>query len=291
MGIIRKSVALAAAASLLASIAPVLAQDSQLIIGGASQGATGRSITRTFDSAVRRSDQARAFFDARAENEYDGVEAQAIARPDATILQGTIVPGVLETAIQSDLPSLIRAVTSRDVYSLDGRRVLLPAGSRLIGEYSSAIARGQTRVFIIWTRAITPDGISVALDSFGTDPVGRAGMGGRVDRKLLQRYGSAAVLTLIDGAAQFLAGIAQDSVAPNATRVELEARVNAAEGVGENVQSLAEAALEENIDIPPTIHVAQGSRVHIIVTRDLSFAEFYQDPVEEEIDRILRGEH
>lgn len=291
MTLLRSAMALSVALPFGIGPLPALAQDSQLIIGGADQGGTGRSITRTFDTATRRADSARAFFDARSENEYEGVQATAIARPDATILQGTIIPGVLETAIQSDLPSLIRAVTSRDVYSYDGRRVLLPAGSRLIGEYSSAIARGQTRVFIIWTRAVTPDGISVALDSFGTDPVGRAGLAGRVDRHLLQRYGSAAVLTLISGAAQFLAGIAQESVTPDATRVEIEARVNAAEGVGENVQSLAEAALEENIDIPPTIHVAQGSRVHIIVTRDLSFADFFDDPIEAEIDRILAGDH
>lgn len=250
-----------------------------------------RQISRTFGTATRRADANRAFFEERAENTYDAVQAIAIPRPDATILQGTVIPGVLETAIQSDLPSMIRAVTSRDVYSYDGRRVLLPAGSRLIGEYSSAIALGQVRVFVIWTRAVTPDGVSVAIDSFGTDRIGRGGLGGRVDRHLLERFGSAAVLTIIGGAAEFLAGLAQQSVDGGASEIEIEARIGAAEGVGDNAQSFAEAALEDSLDIPPTIHVAQGTRIHVIVARDLSFAEFYDDPIEAEIDRILAGEH
>ncbi|MFX4581744.1 TrbI/VirB10 family protein, partial [Acinetobacter baumannii] len=73
-------------------------------------------------------------------------------RIDALVAQGTFIRGVLETAVQSDLPGMVRATVTENVWSFDGRRVLIPAGSRLIGEYKSGIAQGQTRVFVVWTR-------------------------------------------------------------------------------------------------------------------------------------------
>ncbi|PLU75281.1 conjugal transfer protein TrbI, partial [Sinorhizobium medicae] len=77
-------------------------------------------------------------------------KARQIERIDALIPEGTLIPGILETAINSDLPGQIRAITSQDVYSFDGRRVLIPTGTRLIGEYQSEITRGQKRIFVIW---------------------------------------------------------------------------------------------------------------------------------------------
>ena len=79
-------------------------------------------------------------------------KARKIERIDALIPEGTLIPGILETAIVSDLPGQIRAIVSQDVYSFDGRRVLIPTGTRLIGEYQSEITRGQKRIFVIWTR-------------------------------------------------------------------------------------------------------------------------------------------
>lgn len=84
-------------------------------------------------------------------------KARQIERIDAMIPEGTLIPGILETAINSDLPGQIRAITSQDVYSFDGRRVLIPTGTRLIGEYQSEITRGQERIFVIWTRLIRDD--------------------------------------------------------------------------------------------------------------------------------------
>ena len=254
------------------------------------------SVARSFGSPVDRvradrlrrgGETNRDFFRDRAANTFDTAAAVQIARLDAMILQGAVIPGVLETAIQSDLPGMVRAVMSRDVRSFDGRRVLLSAGTRLVGEYSSAVARGQSRVFIIWKRAIRPDGLSIALDSFGTDPLGRSGVAGRVNRHLLERFGAAAVLTLIGGASELLVGLAQEGVNEAGSRVQIDARINAAEGLADNAQGVAELALQDTIDVPPTIHVAQGTRIQIFTTRDLDFSAFYPDPVEEEIDRIL----
>ncbi|WP_292307622.1 TrbI/VirB10 family protein, partial [Mesorhizobium sp.] len=124
-------------------------------------------------------------------------------RTDALIAEGTMIRGFLETAINTDLPGMVRAVVREDVYSLDGRRVLIPKGSRLTGEYKSGIARGQTRVFIVWNRMIRSDGVSVNIASPGADSLGRGGMAGRVDRHWLERFGSAIVLSIVGGAAEY----------------------------------------------------------------------------------------
>ncbi len=88
--------------------------------------------------------------------------------PETTVTQGTLIPAVLETAINTDVPGYVRAVVSQDVRSFDGRRVLVPRSSRLIGQYQSGLQAGQKRAYVIWTRLIRPDGVSVALASPGT---------------------------------------------------------------------------------------------------------------------------
>ena len=88
--------------------------------------------------------------------------------------QGTLIPAVLETAIDTDLPGYVRAVVSRDVRSFDGSKVLIPRSSRLIGQYKSGLADGQTRAYVIWSRLIRPDGVSVALGSPAVDFSGRS---------------------------------------------------------------------------------------------------------------------
>ncbi|MCP4737340.1 MAG: hypothetical protein GY873_24405, partial [Bosea sp.] len=132
------------------------------------------------------------------------------SRIDALVAQGTMIRGVLETAVQSDLPGMIRAVVTENVWSFDGRRILIPAGSRLVGEYKSGLAQGQTRVFIVWTRLLRSDGVSVQLGSNGADELGRAGNAGFVDNHYLERFGAAIMLSLVGGAAQFLSSYGQN---------------------------------------------------------------------------------
>ncbi len=109
-------------------------------------------------------------------------KATKIKRIDAVVPEGTMIPGILETSIVSDLPGQVRAITSEDVYSFDGRRILIPTGTRLIGEYQSDVMTGQTRVFVVWTRLLRDDGVSVRLNSVGTDSLGRSGLTGIVDK-------------------------------------------------------------------------------------------------------------
>jgi type IV secretion system protein VirB10 len=248
------------------------------------------------------------FLDQQAKQGVDTVIAGKLARPDAMITQGAIIHGILESAINSDLPGNVRGVVSQDVWSLDGGRILIPKGSRLIGEYSSGIATGQTRILIAWNRVITPDGVSVLLGSIGTDALGRSGMTGKVDRKTIQRFGSAFLLTVIGGVSQYVAALGQPPQIPSFTISTVDpitgaiitsttegntsqnnARQIGAQTAAQSLQQMANEALRSNINVPPTIHVRQGERIIVMVRRDLDFSKLYVDPVLEEYQRLKNG--
>lgn len=217
--------------------------------------------------------------------------ARQIERIDAMIPEGTLIPGIIETAINSDLPGQIRAITSQDVYSFDGRRVLIPTGTRLIGEYQSEVTRGQKRIFVIWTRLIRDDGVSVRLNSIGTDSLGRSGLTGHVDNKFRERFGASIMLSIVGGAASYLTGYGSQEASNNsddAARGEEIAR----ETIAQTFSDMANTVLSENLRIPPTISVSQGERIFVYVRQDLDFSAMYDDPVTEamkEIQRERRG--
>ncbi|BBC71950.1 type VI secretion protein [Altererythrobacter sp. B11] len=183
--------------------------------------------------------------------------APAVARSDinpaTTVATGTMIPAVLETAINTDVPGYVRAVVSQDVRSFDGRRVLVPRSSRLIGQYQSGLQAGQKRAYVIWTRLIRPDGVSVSLASPGTAFDGSGGLPGKVDSHFFQRFGSAMLLSVIDGLT---------AVASGGTSVVL--------GGG---QSAASTALQQNGQISPTIRVRPGEPIRVVTARDLDFSQ------------------
>ncbi len=176
----------------------------------------------------------------------------------ATVPQGAMIPAVLETALNSDLPGFTRAVVSRDVRSFDGSQVLIPRGSRVIGQYRSGVALGASRAFVIWTRVLRPDGATVQIGSSGADTLGRAGLAGKVDRHFFERFGGAVLLSVVNLGGQAL-------VRGNSTQVVI--------GSSSDASSLAGAAsafTPQNIS--PTITVAQGTPIRIFVARDLDFS-------------------
>ncbi|WP_246777712.1 type IV secretion system protein VirB10 [Rhizobium sp. BG4] len=236
-----------------------------------------------------------------------GVQVSVAAenrRIDAWIPQGTMIRGTLETAINSDLAGMVKAIVREDVYSFDGRRILIPAGSSLIGDYKSGVERGQERLFIVWTRMIRGDGVSVQLGSYGTDRLGRSGMTGVVDRKYWERFGPPALMTMIGGVTQYIAQLGQKQdrnitvvntdgtvtsiPQDNGTTSQDRAREIAAETIASGIQQLATEAFQDSRNIRPTIHIAQGSDITVFVTRDLDFSDLYPDPVREEFDRLRR---
>ena len=226
-----------------------IAQATGAVAAGAVQG-TGAD---TRQSAEER-------FSARLSGgSSDTARASQMRDLGRTVPQGAIIAAVLETAINSDLPGSVRAVVSRDVRSFDGSRVLVPRGSKLIGQYKSAAAVGQTRAFVIWTRIITPTGISIDVGSPATDRLGRGGLEGDVDRHFFQRFGSSILLSVISAGTSALA-----NGGGNDTTLVI--------GSTSQANQVASIALQKQIDIPDTIKVAQGVPVQVSVARDLDFS-------------------
>ncbi|HEX4097009.1 MAG TPA: TrbI/VirB10 family protein, partial [Caulobacteraceae bacterium] len=177
--------------------APVMVVDQ-------STGQTAATAT----AAPSASGQARAASDTggsaeerfAAQVESGGVETSHATRLTDlrhTVPQGTVIPAVLETAINSDLPGSVRAVVSRDVTGFDGSEVLIPRGSKLIGQYRSGMAYGQSRAFVIWSRILTPDGVSIDVGSPAVDTLGRGGLSGETDTHFFERFGSSILLSAV----------------------------------------------------------------------------------------------
>ncbi|TNC66430.1 conjugal transfer protein [Rubellimicrobium roseum] len=189
-------------------------------------------------------------------------QASVIANPSRTVIQGTVIQAVMETAIDSDLPGAIRAVVSEDVHSYDGTRVLIPRGSKLIGRYNSQIEATQRRLMVAWDRIVTPDGQSVTIAAYGADELGRSGTDGRIDRRLGTRFGSAALVSLISALPSAAAASVDDPLA-----AEL------AEELGGDVEDASRSVLDEYLSVAPTIYVDQGARITVLVDRDLELLE------------------
>jgi type IV secretion system protein VirB10 len=184
-----------------------------------------------------------------------GTTARATAGidPKTTVTQGTLIPAVLETAIDTDVPGYVRAVVSADVRSFDGSRVLVPRSSRLIGQYKSGLQAGQKRAYVIWTRLIRPDGVSVNIASPAIAFSGETGLAGKVDTHFFERFGSAMLLSVIGGLSAVSGGTAGIIIA----------------GSG---QSAAAAAVGQSANIGPTVRVRQGEPIRVFTARDLDFS-------------------
>ncbi len=210
------------------------------------------------------SDPNRRFQEEAGSTAVPTSRANNLGNLDLKILQGKLIDAVMETAINSDLPGMVRAVVSHDLYGESGRTILLPTGTRLVGQYNSAIRKGQARVFLVWNRAIRPDGIEIVLDSGGTDPLGRAGINGKVNNHFWQIFGTSALLSLMGaGAANAGANVSDEFNSISAYREEL----------ANSFKDTSAQVLDRYIDIPPTINVKQGTRIKILVARDLDFSE------------------
>lgn len=169
-----------------------------------------------------------------------------------------MIQAVLETAIDSSLAGQVRAIVSEDVHAYDGSRVLIARGSRLIGRYQSGVDMAQQRITIAWDRIILPNNQAVEISAFGGDELGRSGTTGFVDSRFGARFGSAAMISLIGA----LPTVAADSTDDATTSDVLE-------NIGEDLQDSTRSVMGEYLSIAPVIYVDQGSRVTVMVDRDL----------------------
>jgi type IV secretion system protein VirB10 len=190
---------------------------------------------------------------------------------------GFVIPALLISAMESELPGTIIAQVSEDVYDTPtGKYLLIPQGSRLIGEYSNAIQYGQARIFVAWERIIYPNGSALDIGAMpGADGQGEAGFRDQVDNHFLRLFGSALLMSAITGGITYSQtqgqGYNNGYESPNAANV-----LSAA--VGQQLGAATSALLERNLSIPPTLKIRQGFRFNIVVTKDLTFARPYVVP-------------
>jgi type IV secretion system protein VirB10 len=193
--------------------------------------------------------------------------ATAFARrlSDMTFLlpKGTYIPCILDTAIQSDQAGMVACTLPRDVYGADGTVVLLDRGAQVLGEYRTAtLTYGKRRIFAVWDRVRTPEGVVVDIASPGTGPLGRAGMGGKIDNHYWQRVGIPVLMSAVSFGTESWA------------REQLTS--DQAQWIEQTTNDSLSTVLAEFAKIKPTLHKHQGATINILVARDVDLTPVYR---------------
>ncbi len=196
------------------------------------------------------------------------VVAEMLRNRSLTLPKGTAFTCALKTRLVSATSGFVSCQVQRNVYSEDGRVLLIERGSHMDGEYRATSLRpGTVRIPVLWTRVRTPNAVTVDIESPGTGQLGESGIDGYVDNRWVERIGAALLLSLIDDAVQ-IAIAGQTSDAPGST-VVLPSTTS-------TTGKLAEKVLDSTINIPPLIYQNQGAIVGIYVARDIDFSSVYE---------------
>ncbi len=203
------------------------------------------------------------------------VAASTLGNRSLTLPKGTAFTCALKTKVISAVSGLVGCQVQRNVFSDDGRVLLIERGSHLDGEYRIASVRpGTVRIPVLWTRIRTPNGVTVDIESPGTGQLGESGIEGYVDNRWGERIGAAMLLSLIDDSVKLI--IQNQANESNADTIVLPSTTA-------NTSKLAEKVLESTINIPPLIYRNQGGIVGIYVARDVDFSSVYElQPVAQE---------
>ncbi|TXH72255.1 MAG: TrbI/VirB10 family protein [Lysobacteraceae bacterium] len=195
--------------------------------------------------------------------------ARYLNNPDTLLVRGTYIRCVLETRIITDLPGFTSCVVTEPVYSVNGRHLLLPKGSKVSGQYEGEPA--GPRVGVIWYRVITPTGIDVALESPGVDNLGGSGHPGDYNAHWVSRISSALFISLLSDAFKYYAadkGPGTSTVTPGGTVVDQPFESNTAR----TLERLANQAVTKAMSRPATVTINQGTVVNIYVAQDVDFS-------------------
>lgn len=182
--------------------------------------------------------------------------------------RGSVIPATLVTGVNSDLPGRIAAQVSQHVYdSATGRHVLIPQGSKLFGRYDANVSFGQSRVLVVWTDIVFPNGSTLQIGGMaGTDAAGYGGFRDKVDNRYLRTFGSAILIALIGAGSEMM--IPQDRNAFGAANsAEDAARRSFAETFGK----VSEQTVSRNLNVQPTLEIRPGYRFNVLVDRDIVF--------------------
>ena len=246
-----------------------------IVFGGTAEGAPSRGVGYENNIVNLNQDPIDKLQKSKA-----GVTATFISDRAHTIAQGKLLTAVLETAINTEIPGFVRAIISRDVYAEAGNQILIPRGSRLFGNYSSKITRGQGRVEIAWTRLIRPDGVDMAVTFNASDQFGRSGIPGDVDNKYSALVANSMLTSILAvggvAAAQKLLGSGSQSntTTTNPTQGTTTTTGSAANqaiyDVSKTIIDTVGQVIGSSLNSNPVIRVPQGTRITVVVNSDIN---------------------
>ena len=196
-----------------------------------------------------------------------GVRAMRRANSDYLLAKGTNIPCTLQTRIVTTQAGFTRCIVNKDVYSANGKVLLLERGSKITGEQTAALLQGQARIFALWNEVETPYGVRVNLTSPSAGQLGEAGIGANVKYHFWQRFGGAIMISLIGDLGNY---------AGNRKNSNGNGQTFNFDNTSQSAQDMATEALKNSINIPPTGYVNQGSFINIIVARDVDFGGVYE---------------
>src|SRR5438132_3652191 len=188
---------------------------------------------------------------------------------------GFVIPAVLLSGVNSEVPGTIIAQVAQDVYdNATGSDLLIPQGARLIGSYSANVQFGQSRLFVVWQRVVYPDGraLDIAAEP-GTDSAGYAGFKDRVDSHWVRIFGSAVLMSAITAGVAYSQDRYQSNgnyYAPPRFSDELS------QAVGQQFVQAAAKLLEKNLDIAPTLKIRPGYGFSVLLIKDFVLPRPYQ---------------
>lgn len=188
---------------------------------------------------------------------------------------GAVIPGIMVTGINSDLPGNIIAQVSQNVFdSATGNHLLLPQGTKLFGVYDSRVIYGQERVLVAWNRVVFPDGSAITLGAMpGSDESGYAGYTDKVDNHYFRIFGSAILMSLITGGMSYSMD-SLDNSGSDSDKPTLQNEMGSA--LAAQLGQAALQLLQKNLNIKPTLEIRPGYQFNVIVTKDLVFREPYK---------------
>jgi len=242
-------------------------------VGLAAPAATGTTAGPTpplpvdTGAAQNMQDRKTAFLNASTDKRTVSPDRLDAKASPYVVQAGTVIPAALITGIRSDLAGQITAQVTEAVYdSPTGRYLLIPQGAKLIGQYDSSVAFGQSRVLLVWTRIIMPDGNSIVLERQpGADTQGYAGLEDEVDNHWGMLFKAAVLSTLLSVGAE--AGTSQ-----NENNLVQAIRSGASNSISQTGQQI----VQRQLNIQPTLTIRPGFPVRVIVTRDLGLAPYGQ---------------
>lgn len=187
--------------------------------------------------------------------------------------RGSVIPATLITGINSDLPGRISAQVSQNVYdSATGHRLLIPQGTKLFGRYDSKVSFGQSRVLVVWTDIIFPNGATLQIGGMaGTDAQGFGGFHDKVNNHYWRTFASAVLIALVGTGID--ASLPESSTLATQDTASDAARRNFAESFG----SVAEQTISRNLNIQPTLEIRPGYKFNVLVDQDVIFPGTYRN--------------